>query len=120
MTDSGELPIDLELATDNKGMFSGVTATEVKTPSEPHLLYIMKALRDRLDARSISALWWMDTRDMVCDAMTKGTLSREPLLLLWKTAVLRFIGETPVVWRSSSARLKTVDSAHGGEFGRDT
>ena len=47
-TDSGDLPVDLEMATDNRGMFNGVTSTEVKTPSKPHLLYIMKALRDRL------------------------------------------------------------------------
>ena len=85
-------------------MFSGVTATEVKTPSEPHLLYVMKALRDRLDTRAIDALWWLDTRDMICDAMTKGTLSREPLLKLWRTAMLEINGDPPVVWRSSAAR----------------
>ena len=103
LTDSGELPVDLEVATDNRGMFNGVTATEVKTPSEPHLLYLMKALRDRLEAGSIDAMWWFDTRDMICDAMTKGNLSREPLLTLWKTAILVIAGEQPVQWRSGKA-----------------
>ena len=64
-------------------------------------MYILKALRDRLDARSINGLWWLDTRDMICDAMTKGTLSREPLLDLWKSAMLKIIGEHPIVWRSN-------------------
>ena len=102
-TDSGDMPVDLEVATDNRGMLNGVTATEVKTPSEPHLLYIMKALRDRLASKSIDAMWWFDTRDMVCDAMTKGTLSREALLTLWRTAVLRISGGTPVSWRAPIA-----------------
>ena len=35
--------------------------------------------------------------------MTKGTLSREPLLALWRTALLTIIGDTPVCWRSGSA-----------------
>ena len=84
-------------------------AVEVKTPSEPHLLYLLKALRDRLDSRSIDALWWLDARDMICDAMTKGTLPREPLLPLWRTATLQIHGETPVQWRSSVQRPKGLD-----------
>ena len=81
-------------------MFSGATATEVKVPSEPHLLYLLKALRDRLDSKAIDQLWWLDTRDMICDAMTKGTLSREALLDLWLTAILKINGDQPVSWRS--------------------
>ena len=107
LTDSGQLPVALEVATDNRGMFSGVTATEVKTPSEPHLLYVMKALRDRLESKAIDALWWFDTRDMICDAMTKGTLPREPLLKLWRTAMLQIQGEAPVQWRSTVQRTNT-------------
>ena len=99
-TDTGNLSVELEIATDNRGLFNGATATEVKIPSEPHLLYLLKALRDRLDSHAINALWWFDTRDMICDAMTKGTLPREPLLRLWRTAMLTMGGETPVEWRS--------------------
>jgi len=99
-TDIGDLGVELELGTDNRGLFNGTTATEIKTPSEPHLLYLLKALRDRLDSHSINALWWFDTRDMICDAMTKGTLPREPLLRLWRTALLQIAGEPPVQWRA--------------------
>ena len=102
-TDNGELGVELEIGTDNRGLFNGATATEVKTPSEPHLLYMLKALRERLDARSINALWWFDTRDMVCDAMTKGNLSKEPLLRLWRTATLMVQGEAPIAWRTAVA-----------------
>ena len=99
-TDVGDLGVELEVATDNRGLFDGATATEIKIPSEPHLLYLLKALRDRLDSKSIDALWWFDTRDMNCDATTKGTLPREPLLRLWRTAMLQIQGEMPVQWRA--------------------
>ena len=111
LTDTGKLPVELEVATDNRGMFNGVTATEVNIPSEPHRFYVMKALRDRLDNRSISALWWIDTRDMICDAMTKGTLSREPLLKMWRTAMLEINGDEPVVWRSLTTTTSRDDDS---------
>ena len=111
-TDCGDMIVELEVATDHKGLFSGATATEVKIPSEPHLLYLLKALRDRLDTHSIDCLWWFDTRDMICDAMTKGTLPREPLLRLWRTATLSIAGETPVGWRSTVRRITVNDIDH--------
>ena len=107
-TDCGDLGVELEIGTDNRGLFNGATAVEIKIPSEPHLLYLLKALRDRLDSKSIDALWWFDTRDMICDAMTKGTLPREPLLRRWRTAMLEIMGETPVQWRSSVRRAEGV------------
>ena len=58
-----------------------------------------KALRERLEAKAIDSLWWFDTRDMVCDAMTKGNISRDALLKLWRIARLELTGDTPVVWR---------------------
>jgi hypothetical protein len=106
-TEHGKLAVGLDIGTDNKGLFSGATAVEVRVPSEPHLYYILKALRDRLDAKAVDGLWWIDTRDMVCDAMTKGTLSREPLLALWRTAMLKIIGESPQVWRASRTTTET-------------
>ena len=109
-TDIGDLGVELEVGTDNKGLYSGTTATEVKTPSEPHLLYLLKALRDRLDSHSIDALWWFDTRDMICDAMTKGNLPREPLLRLWRTAMLQINGDPPVQWRSTVERTPSSTS----------
>ena len=49
-TDVGDLGDELEIAIDNRGLFSGATATEIKIPSEAHLLYLLKALRDKLDS----------------------------------------------------------------------
>ena len=100
MTDIGDLGVELELATDSRGSFNGATATEIKTPAEPHLLYLLKALRDRLDSHAIDAFWCVETKDMICDAMAKETLPHEPLLRLWRTAMIQTVGDTPVSWRA--------------------
>jgi hypothetical protein len=111
-TDIGDLGVELAIGTDNRGLFNGATATEIKIPAEPHLLYLLKALRDRLDCHSIDDLWWFDTKDMVCDAMTKGTLPKEPLLTLWRTAMLRIIGDAPVCWRAPIRTVASKDEDH--------
>eukprot|EP00959_Pyramimonas_sp_CCMP1952_P156327 3269401-Pyramimonas_sp.AAC.1 len=48
--DTGRLPVELHVCTDNRGLFTALGATELKAPAEPHLLYLLRALRDRLEA----------------------------------------------------------------------
>eukprot|EP00959_Pyramimonas_sp_CCMP1952_P404026 8465934-Pyramimonas_sp.AAC.3 len=94
--DAGRLPGDLHVCTDNRGLFTALRATELKAPAEPHLLYLLRALRGRLEAATLHKLWWVDTRAMVSDALTKGGLAREPILKLWETAVLMMTGDDPL------------------------
>ena len=94
--DTGRLPVDLHVCTDNKGLFSALGAVELKAPAEPHLLYLLRALRDRLEAGTLHKLWWVDTRAMISDALTKGGLAREPILQLWATSVLEMVGDEPL------------------------
>ena len=76
----GNMPIPLVLTTDNKGFFSAVAAERISVTAEPYLLYLLRAQRDRLETGTVSALWWVNTRDS--DALTKGGLSRVPILRL--------------------------------------
>ena len=99
--EDGSLPVGLEVATDNRGLLSALQATEIKKPAEPHLLYLLQALRSRLDTGSVRQLWWVDTRDMCSDAMTKGGLNREPLLRLWRTGEYVLVGDPPVPWNAA-------------------
>ena len=62
-------------------------------PAEPHLIYLLRALKDRLEAGTVDSIWWMDTRDMISDVLTKGGLSRLPLLKLWLNSSLEFVGD---------------------------
>ena len=50
------MPIPLVLTTDTKGFFSAVAAERISVPAEPHLLYLLRAQRDRLEIGSVSAV----------------------------------------------------------------
>ena len=93
MVDKGTLLIPLFVGTDNKGAFSALSAHEIKKPAEPHLLYLLRSLRDRIDIHSIWALAWIDTRDMLSDALTKGAISKKAILDVWRTSRWQRIGD---------------------------
>ena len=102
LMEGGSLPVPWEIVTDNQGMFSSVSAERLNVPTEPHLLYLLRSFRDRLDAGTVQALWWIDTRDMISDALTKGGLNRQPLLDLWKKAVHLLVGDEPKCFKVAS------------------
>jgi hypothetical protein len=94
LMDHGNLPIKLQVTTDNKGLFGAVSAEFLSAPTEPHLLYLLRALKDRIEHGTVDKLWWIDTRDMISDVLTKGGLNRKPILDLWKFAEHKLNGDT--------------------------
>ena len=46
--------MELHLVTDAHAAFAAVTAPELATPNERHLLYMLRLLRDHLEARRVS------------------------------------------------------------------
>jgi hypothetical protein len=101
LMEHGRLPIPFAATTDNKGLFASVSADFLSVPTEPHLLYLLRSLRDRIDAGTLRSLWWVDTRDMISDVLTKGGLSREPILHLWHHAEHLLTGDAPVCFQSN-------------------
>ena len=81
----GNLPIKLQVTTD-KGLHSAIAPDELKSPIQPHLIYLLRTMKDRLTSGTVQKLWWIDTRDMISDVLTKGGLSRKPILELWRNA----------------------------------
>jgi hypothetical protein len=67
---------------------------ELKVPAEPHLVYLLRAIKDRLLSGSIDNIWWIDTRDMISDVLTKGGLNRRPILKLWAESCHYLQGDT--------------------------
>ena len=51
----------------------------MKQPSDKSLWIHVQYLRELLDRRAVSALWWLDTRDMVADGLTKEAVDRKAL-----------------------------------------
>eukprot|EP00959_Pyramimonas_sp_CCMP1952_P464794 9487206-Pyramimonas_sp.AAC.1 len=59
---TGRLPVDRHVCTDNKSFYPALGATELNAPAEPHLVHVLRALRDRLEAGTLCKCWWVDTR----------------------------------------------------------
>ena len=72
--DKGYIPTALYI--DAKSVFAAVTATFLKTPAEKSMLSHVQFLREFLDFKVITAIVWLDTRDMSSDGLTKGAVER--------------------------------------------
>ena len=67
------------LALDAMSVFAAVTAANVKEPAEKSLYNHVLYLRELLDTFVLHSIWWIDTRDMTSDGLTKGTVDRDVL-----------------------------------------
>jgi len=77
--EAGQFDLPLTLFVDNMSLFQSVTGTEVvckDAAMKLHALY----LRQMLDRGMVTTLTWIDTRDMLADALTKGKISRDALM----------------------------------------
>ena len=86
------------LCIDALSVFAAVTATYIKPPAEKGLLAHIQFLRELLDLHILSAIMWLDTRDMVADGMTKGSVERAVLHLLMAGEIK--IVHAPKLWSS--------------------
>eukprot|EP00959_Pyramimonas_sp_CCMP1952_P042655 891828-Pyramimonas_sp.AAC.1 len=68
---SGCCGMDLHLVLGAHSVFDAVTAQEASTPTEIKLIYGVRALREHLEARRLKSIHRVDTRDLLCDALTK-------------------------------------------------
>ena len=71
--------LPIALYVDAKSVFAAVTATFIKQPAEKSLLSHVQYLRELLDKGISRLLFWIDTRDMGADGLTKGAVSRDAL-----------------------------------------
>ncbi|MFM7983436.1 MAG: hypothetical protein ACKPKO_29340, partial [Candidatus Fonsibacter sp.] len=60
-------------------VFAAVTASSIKIPADNGMLSYVQHLRELLDSRVLTAIAWVDTRDMVADGATKGSVDRSQL-----------------------------------------
>ena len=68
------------LTTDAESVYKSLTCRDLKTPAEKTLLGQVMWIRELLQLGLIESLQWCDTRDMVADGHTKGSIDRELLL----------------------------------------
>ena len=74
--EAGSLEPPIDLFVDAKSVTDAVSATDVCTPQEASLKLHLITIRDRLSRGILRSVSWCDTRDMVADALTKGSVER--------------------------------------------
>jgi len=82
--EEGGLALKVVLTTDAEGVYKSLTSRDLKTPTEKTLLGHVCWIRELLQLKLIQAIQWCDTRDMVADGHTKGSIDRELLLQLMR------------------------------------
>ena len=68
------------MVTDARSVFDSLAAADVGTLQEGSLVLHLLSLRDRLMSQTLKRAWWTDTRDMLADGLTKGSVSRQQLV----------------------------------------
>ena len=72
----GSFTLPLDCCVDAYSVFQNVTRAPVECPTERQLLGHALQVNHWLKQRLLRFLWWIDTRDMVVDALTEGNISR--------------------------------------------
>jgi len=75
--DNGGYSIPMIIYIDAMSVFAAVTASFIKIPADNGMLSHVQYLRELLDSRVLTAICWTDTRDMVADGATKGSIDRK-------------------------------------------
>ena len=104
LRDNGGYAIPMALYIDAMSVFSATTATFVKTPADNGVLCHIQYLRELLDEGILFAFVWADTRDMLADGLTKGSIDREQLHALMDGKVE--VKHDIKIWRPTHLRRK--------------
>ena len=90
--EAGAWVIPIDHFTDCNDLFQLVVGERGTPQDRFHRLYILSLREDRIKG-AVRHFGWIPTTAMISDALTKGGLAREPILLLWATSVLEMIGD---------------------------
>ena len=110
LEESGRFPVPIEAIIDCRSIFDALKPSDTKVPTEGSLVMILLQLKEALVNRTLTALWWVDTADMLSDGLNKGMVSRKALLAASSTGIwkLQFPAvkhtELPKAWLSLIAR----------------
>ena len=85
LDDTGKLTIPIHACTDCKSVFTALKSQDTHIPTEASLILIALQMKQLLVSGILQSLFWIDTRDMVSDGLTKGLVSRKALMVLAST-----------------------------------
>ena len=107
--EQGSYAMPLHMFTDSYSIYSYLRAAHLKFPAEKATYLHLAFLKELLDSKALSSLTWVDTRDMVCDGLTKGMADR--------TAIHRLMAGSwklnhPCETFNGGEAAKTADGRH--------
>ena len=77
--DHGGYHMPLVVYIDAMSVYAAVTAPFINIPADNGMLSYIQYLREFLDNRILTAISWVDTRDMLADGATKGSIDKSQL-----------------------------------------
>ena len=72
LREGDHFPIPLRVAADGMSLLTAVENIVPKVPTEASTLHHVQWLKELLQRGCLEVLYWVDTRDMISDGMTKG------------------------------------------------
>lgn len=77
--ETAEMKVKLALVVDARSVTASIIAPTLKAPAECSTLVAVAWLRQKLQSGELDALYWSDTRVMIADGLTKGSINRKEL-----------------------------------------
>ena len=102
LREEGGLAFELWLCIDAMSVLAALRAEAVRPPAEKSLLGHLLWIREHADRGVVTGIAWVDTRDMLSDGLTKGSVARS---LIDKAMVGSWaLQHEPTVWQSTLAK----------------
>ena len=79
LRENGGYAIPMALYVDAQSVFVAITSAYIKIPADNGVLSHIQYIRELLDTRVLLKIFWVDTRDMCADGLTKGSISRDAI-----------------------------------------
>ncbi|CAJ1446370.1 unnamed protein product [Effrenium voratum] len=100
----GKITEGLDVAIDADAVFRALAAKEVKTPTDAIMLIHALKFKEWLKTGQVKSLMWIDTRDMLADALNKGSIDRAAL----RTAAEEGIWKIEHAFKTHQDNIKQV------------
>ena len=109
LREEGGLAFKMWLCIDAMSVLAAMSAEPVRAPAEKSLVGHLLWLREFADRGILTGAAWVDTRDMLSDALTKGSVDRS-LIEAALNGTWR-VQHTPKEWQSALALRQVSDAA---------
>ena len=86
LRERGGHALPLQLVTDSMSIFTATDKMD-RLPAEANTVHHLQWLQELTRKTVLACMWWVDTRDMLADAMNKGSVSKDDLIKAQNTGM---------------------------------